>query len=588
MEINMAFDAGMLAACVHEIENYAVPGKVEKVLEPTADEIVLLIHSNGGNVRLSISASTNTPRINITEELKENPAVPPMFCMLLRKHLTGAKLTGIKQLSFERAAELAFEAYDELGFRCMKYLIAETMGKYSNIILLGPDKKIISALRIIDFSASLKRQILPGMLYSLPPSGGRLDPTEVSEAEFASLYAAADNTLSSERFLLSSFMGISPLIAREIAFRACGNTAAVLADCSEKALWAKFHEIFLTVATKCFRPVIITDRSGKMIEFSYTDITQYGVDHPKVYPDTFGKLFETFYGTKERDERIRQRAGDIFRLLSNAETRIRKKLAAQRAELAECADKDRYRIIADLITSNIHLLKRGDKEAELLNYYADVPETLLVKLDEKLSPASNAQKYYKKYNKAKTAERVLAEQIKLGEAELEYVYTVFDALTKCESEADIIEIRRELYHAGYASKMKGYSEHKTKAPKPMEFTSSSGYRILCGKNNAQNDYVTTKLAEKLDWWFHVKNAPGSHVVLVTGGVEPDARDFTDAATIAAYYSKLSDGESVAVDYTLAKNVKKPSGSKPGFVIYTTNYTAYVTPDRSTVEKLRKK
>ncbi|MBQ7821194.1 MAG: NFACT family protein [Clostridia bacterium] len=584
----MAFDAGMLAATLNEITQRAVPGRVEKINQPTRDEIVFLIHSENGNLRLSISASTNTPRINITSEIKENPAVAPMFCMLLRKHLTGARLTSVRQLSFERAAELTFDTRDELGYRCEKYIIAETMGKYSNIILLGPKRQIISALRIIDFSSSLKRQILPGMEYELPPAGGRLDPLKVTSEEFYSLYTNASPEALCEKFLLSSFMGISPLIAREIAYRTTKSVSALLCECDSTKLYFNFNNVFSNVANGIFKPILVVSPDGKMLEFCYTDITQYSTSAVTHELGSFGELFETFYGSRERSERIRQRASDVLRLLTNAESRLTKKLAAQKNELIECEGKDKFRVCADLIMSSLHIIKKGDREAVLTNYYEDPPCEIKINLDERLTAAQNAQRYYKKYTKAKTAENVLKEQIVLGERELDYIYTVFDSLSKCESETDIAEIRRELYHSGYASKMKNYSEQKHHAPKPLEFISSSGYRILCGKNNSQNDYVTTKLANKLDYWFHVKNSPGSHVVLVCNGDEPDAVDFTEAATIAAYYSKLSDGESVPVDYTLAKNVKKPSGSKPGFVIYTTNYTAYVTPDRELVEKLKKK
>ncbi len=582
----MAFDAGMLAASVHEIKETAVPGRVEKVLQPTRDEIVLLIHGERRNIRLSVSASTNTPRINITDEVKENPATPPMFCMLLRKHLTGAKFTDISQLSFERAAILTFDCRDELGYRCEKHIIAETMGKYSNIILLDSEKKIISALRIIDFSASLKRQIIPGMTYELPPSGGRLDPLTVSEAEFNDLFENAAPDTKADKFLISSFMGISPLIARELVFRSTKSVDATLCECEEGKLWHNFSSLFQKVSEGIFKPVLITTREKKMVEFSYTDITQYGLTGITSELESFGKLFETFYGEKEKSERIHQRAGDVLRLLTNAEARLTKKIAAQKAELADCDGKEKYKIWADLITSSIYALERGQREAKLTNYYDDPPSEVIIKLDERLSPAQNAQRYYKKYNKAKTAESVLKTQITLAERELEYIYTVFDSLTRCETEADITEVRSELYHSGYASKMKNYSEHKQKPSKPLEFRSSSGYRILCGKNNVQNDQLTTKIAAKLDFWFHVKNAPGSHVVLMCNGEEPDAKDFTEAANIAACYSKLADGERVAVDYTLVKNVKKPSGAKPGYVIYSTNYTAYVTPDRDAADALR--
>ncbi len=582
----MAFDAGMLAASINEIKALAVPGRVEKVLQPTRDEIILLIHGERKNLRLSVSASTNTPRINITDEVKENPSAPPMFCMLLRKHLTGAKFTQVAQLSFERAAILTFDCRDELGYRCEKYVIAETMGKYSNIILLDSDKKIISALRIIDFSASLKRQIIPGMTYELPPSGGRLNPLEVTESEFGELYSKAVPDSKADKFLVSSFMGISPLISREIIYRTTKNVDSFVGECDRSKLWHNFSTIFKNVANGIFKPVLITTRDKKMLEFSYTDITQYSLTGVTSELESFGKLFETFYGEKERAERIHQRAGDVLRLLTNAEARLTKKIAAQKAELADCDGKEKFKIWADLITSSIYALEKGQREAVLTNYYEDPPSDVVIKLDERLTPAQNAQRYYKKYNKAKTAENVLKKQIEIAERELEYIYTVFDSLTRCETESDITEVRSELYHSGYASKMRNYYEHKQKPTKPLEFRSSSGYRILCGKNNVQNDLLTTKTASKLDYWFHVKNAPGSHVVLVCNGEEPDAKDFTEAANIAACYSKLSDGEGVAVDYTLVKNIKKPNGAKPGYVIYSTNYTAYVTPDREAADALR--
>ncbi len=582
----MSFDAGMLAATVNEIKNTCVPGRVEKVLQPVRDEIILQIHSDTGNVRLSVSASTNTPRINITSEVKENPAVPPMFCMLLRKHLTGAKLTDVCQLSFERACALTFDARDEMGYRCNKYIIAETMGKYSNIILLDSEKKIINALKIIDFSQSLKRQILPGMTYELPPSGDRLDPRLCTREDFDKLYNECDKEKPIDKFLVSRFMGISPLIAREIAYRTNKNTSLALCEVDSARLWESFEKIYKNVKDLTFTPMLVSDKSGKMLEFSFTEISQYGSDVNCVKKNSFGELFEAFYSERERHERLKARGADLLRLLTNAEARITKKLDAQRQELEECAKKEDFRIKADLIMSSLYAIKKGESRVTIDNYYSEAPEKIEIELDTRLSPAQNAQRYYKKYNKAKTAEGVLTEQIKLGEAELSYIYTVFDSLTKCESEADITEVRRELYHAGYASKMKSYSEQKPRAPKPLEFTSSSGYKILCGKNNAQNDYLTFKLSNKLDYWFHVKNAPGSHVLLVTNGNEPDAVDFTEAATVAAYYSSQKGGVSVPVDYTLIKNVKKPVGAKPGFVTYSTNFTAFVKPQVELVEGLR--
>ena len=304
--------------------------------------------------------------------------------------------------------------------------------------------------------------------------------------------------------------------------------------------------------------------------------------------DSFGVLLDEYFGRRDHVERIRQRTADIFRLLTNAETRLTKKLALQKQDLADCAKKEEFKLWGDLITGNIWRLERGMEEAVVENYYEDDCPEIRIPMDKRLSPQQNAQRYYKRYNKSKTAEVELAKQIKIAESELAYIYTVFDSLTRAETENDILEIRDELYRSGYASRMKNYAAKKLAAPKLMEFKTSGGYRVLVGKNNHQNDHLTTKVASKWDYWFHVKNQPGSHCVLFTDGEEPSERDFTEAATIAAYYSKVSEGVNVPVDYTLVKNIRKPGGAKPGFVTYSTNYTAYVTPDEKLVLALKVK
>lgn len=563
----MAFDAGFTAATVSEIDRIASGARIEKIYQPTKDTVIITLHcqmSRGGDsVNLLIDAGTNNPRVCFTSAVPDNPKVPPNFCMLLRKHLGGAKLISASQPGFERAIELRFEAHDELEFISDKYLIAEIMGKCSNLMLLDAEKKIVSAMRIVDFSTSRVRQVLPGMKYELPPpQEGKISPFDETEDGYREKREVTD--LPDDKFILQNYLGISPLIARELAYR--GGDFAV------------FDAFRKDIAEGRFVPVLIKKDDGSPVEYSFTEIRQYGDAVTVEEKDSFGALCDAYFGERSRSERIRQRAADILHLLTNAESRLTKKIAAQEADLAECAKKEQYKTKGDLITANIYRLKRGMTSAELIDYSSPDMETVHLALDQRLTPAQNAQVYYKKYNKAKSAETALTGQLEIARRELEYIYTVFDSLTRADTEADLAEIRRELYESGYASRMKNITLQKPTAPKPLEFKTSGGYRILCGKNNSQNDYITHKLASKGDLWFHVKGMPGSHVVLFCDGDEPSERDFTEAATIAATYSKADAGNKVAVDYTRVKNLKKPPASKPGFVTFSQNYSAYVTPD----------
>ncbi len=572
---------------VNELRRDIVGARVEKVTQPEKDELVLLLHLGRKNMRLSLSSGTNTPHFNITGAVKENPSTPPMFCMLLRKHLTGARISGITQLGFERAVEFAFDCYDELGFETKKYIVTETMGKYSNIILLNHEKKVVSALKIIDLATSSVRQILPGFPYELPPEQKKLSPITATRTDFDAAFDKAED-MPADKFILGNFYGFGAPVAREIACRACGSSDGIIYRCGKDKLWEAISFARDCISEEKCEPWLVSDSRGKPVEYFFFEPMEYGGGFVKKRCESFGELLDEYFIKKDKAERLCQRTSDIFRLLTNAEGRILKKLALQRQDIADCADKDKYKLYGDLIMSNIYRLTKGMESAELENYYEEECPIVVLPLDKRLTPQQNAQRYYKKYTKCKTAETELSKQICLAEAELEYIYTVFDSLSRAESENDILEIREELHGAGYGSKMKNYTRKKLSAPKLMEFKTSGGYRLLCGKNNNQNEYLTTKLASKLDYWFHVKNAPGSHCVMFTEGQEPSERDFTEAATVAAVYSKLSEGVNVAVDYTLVKNVRKPAGSKPGFVIYTTNYTAYVTPDEGLAEALRVK
>ena len=586
----MAFDAAMLRFVVDELNRKLTGGKVDKIFQPGREEAVFVIRCGGEEHRLNISAGGNGSYMNLTAIKPENPATPPMFCMMLRKHFSGARFAGAEQLGFERAARLTFDTHDDMGFPTQKHVIAELMGRFSNIIITDAGDKIIGLLKSVDFTASEKRQVLAGMRYELPPKQDKADPIAeaTDERTFKAMAAAEDPDRPAEKFIMSRFAGLAPLIAREIVYRAAGKTDATMRE-AERDLTEQFFRVVNLIRNLDGVPTVIK-KDGVPAEYAFMDIRQYGAGYEKEQVESFGRLIDVYYGERSREERLHRKASDVFRLLSNAETRILKKMDKQRAELADCEDGERYKLWGDLITANIWRLERGMKECELENWYDEAGGTVKIPLDKRLSPQANAQVYYKKYNKSKAARVHLTEQLAAAEEELAYVYTVLDALTRADGEKELSEIRAELWHSGYASKMKNYTEKKQSAPSIARYRTSDGHTVLCGRNNVANDYLTTKLASRGDWWFHVKNQPGSHVVLqcFEGERDPSGEAFTEAAEIAAYNSKARGGVMIPVDYIQAGKVKKPAGAKPGFVVYTTNWTAYVTPDEDRIAAMKQK
>ena len=585
----MAFDAGMLACMTHEILSESRGARVEKVYQPDKDEIHIQIRSLHGGKRLLINAGSNNPRIGFTEIAKENPQNPPMFCVLLRKRLQGAKLADIEQLGFERAIMLSFDTRDEMGFDTKCYLVAELMGKYSNLIFLDAEKRIVSALKTVDFTTSSLRQVLPGMLYELPPKQDKSNPLDSTREEFLALWDNAPADQRADKFIISNFIGISSAVAREISYRACGDIDATLRSCTFDALYGAFCGIIEQIKTNSYTPTTVFE-GERAVEYAFCRLTHYtglelrDFESPSV-------MLDAYFESRDREVRVKQRATDILKILTNSETRLQRKMDKQRSELADCREGEKYKKQGDLITSNIYAIERGMKRVELIDYeqYNEDDGTfakVTIELDSRLSPSANAQRMYKRYNKCKNAERELTVQIEKAERELAYIYSVFDSLAHAENASDLVEIRDELYTSGYASKMKNYRPQKRKSTAHMTFKTTDGYTVLCGKNNIQNENITFNLAHKSDYWFHVKNKAGSHVVMLCNGEEPDAINFTEAAEIAAYYSSLQGGVSVPVDYTFAKNVKKIQGANPGLVIYHTNWTAYVTPSAEKIAKLR--
>ena len=581
----MAYDGGMLRAIITELNNTCADTKVERVLQPARDGVDLILADHGRKERLAISAGAGTPHMSLSSIAKENPAVPPMFCMLLRKHLAGAKFRRAEQFGFERAARLSFAAYDEMGYPTEKSLIVEIMGKHSNLILTDGNDKIVAVLRPVDFTTSRKRQVLPGMIYEMPPAQDKIDPLTETEEGFLSRLTAASPEKGAAAFLSATYLGIATQTASEIVFRAVGSSDVKVGEIQPAAYYSSFSSWFAAVKREEFTPTLVLSADGTPLDYTYAPTAYRGAAATSQTLSSFGELLDRFFGERDLADRIRARSMDLHHLLSNAESRLSRKLAAQREELADCARAEEYRRQADLVVANIYRLSRGMTEFIATDYSSGEGVDVLVHLDGRLSPSANAQRLYKYYNKAKTASRILAEQIALSEAELTYIAGVRGFLDRAESEADLAEIRDELYRTGYASRMKNYTPPKSIKLRPREFVTPSGYRLLCGRNNLQNDQLTFRTAGKDDLWFHVKDAPGSHVILICDGEEPSAEDYTYAAEIAAHYSGVS-GSGIAVDYTRVRHVKKPAGAKPGYVIYKTNYTAYVTP-RADIEKTEK-
>ncbi len=581
----MAFDAAYTAAVANELSFMAVGARVEKLFQPSKDALLLNLRlergkedKKGQNRRLLIDCGSTSPRICLTEAELENPKVPPMFCMLLRKHLSSSKITEIKQLGFERVIEITFECRDELGYLSNKYIYAELMGRFSNLVFCDGEKRVISALHLTDLSASVKRPLLSGIRYELPPrQEGKISPLDETEEEFTS--ALSESITSFSKFIQNRYFGLSPLIARELEYRANGSRSALLKE---------FFDLTERIKNRSFVPILLKKDDGTPLEYSFMQIRQYEGSAISEEAEDFSSLTDGFFSERSKNERIKQRASDILKLLTNAESRLQKRIALQEEELSACAEKEQFKNRADLITANLHILKRGMTEVTLIDYYDENCPSVTLTLDSRLSPSQNAQRYYKRYNKCKSAEIHLREQIDKGKRELSYLDTVFDSLTRAENEADLNEIRKELHESGYASRMKNYSASKMPAPKPSEYRTSGGWRVLCGKNNAQNEYITHKIAGKGDIWFHVKDYPGSHVVLICDGAEPDAVDYTEAATVAAVCSKAPTGQRVTVDYTRVKNLKKPPDSKPGFVTFGSNYSAYVLADPQVVDEMKRR
>lgn len=574
----MPLDAVCLQGVVTELAPLITGSRIEKIQQPARDQIILLLR---GSRRLLLSASGGQPRLHLTETLRDNPAQPPMFCMLLRKYLSGGIIEKIEQIPLERVVKLTISAADELGERSRYFLLLEAFPRRANLILTDKNSHILDCLRRIDFEMNQERQVLQGLFYRLPATPDKLNPFTVEMEEFYNRASAAADTPADE-FLVNTFNGMSPLVARELAFRGCGSVDAPPPQAAD-TLWAAFSAWRDTVNENNFTPVMLK-RVDAPIDFSYMSIAQYGAAVQQENYSSFSALLDDFYAKREQAERVKQKGQDLLKTANNAAARLRRKIVLQEKELLDSKDRDKWRIYGELITANLYRMERGMRCLTAQNYYDPECKDVNIPLDVKLSPQENAAKYFKKYTKAKAAEKHITQQLEMGRAELQYLESVLQELTLAESEQDFNDIRSELIDGGYL-RSKGKKQLFQRPSKPREFRSTNGLRILVGRNNRQNDRLTTKDAEKWDLWFHTQRIHGSHVILSTDGAQPDEESIAEAASLAAYFSQAQGSTKVPVDYTPVKYVKKPAGAKPGMVVYTTYKTMLTDPDEKLVKRL---
>ncbi|MBR6995580.1 MAG: NFACT family protein [Ruminococcus sp.] len=582
----MALDGAFL----YTVRNELLPligGRVEKIHQPSREEVIISIRTKSGSKKLYISANAGSARVHITENTVDNPQTPPMFCMLLRKRLGSGKLIDIRQDGLERILFLDFECVNELGDIVTVTLAVEIMGRCSNLIIVSGDGRVIDSIKRVDEEMSRERMVLPGMEYTLPPRDDRLnfltcEPEEIKER----LAGTQPKELS--KALIRIFEGISPILAREWAYFA-GRGAHIDSDTISSDQLDRL--LFTIKRTReqvlggecCFS--VVSDKEGQLKDFSFVRLSQFGTLMYTKELSGPSELLDYFYSERDRAARTKQRANDLFKLLMNLTDRTSRRIAAQREELDACADKDRAKLFGDLISANMYRIQKGDSSAVVENFYDEECPQVTIPLDVRKTPAQNAQHYYGEYKKSVTAEEKLAEQIQKGEEELQYLESVFDSLTRASSENDIIQLRLELREQGYVR----YAGGKAKPPKalpPIEYKSSDGYSILVGRNNKQNDQLSLKFAEKTDIWLHTQLITGSHVLILTDGETPPDKTIEEAAVIAAVNSSGRDSGLVPVDYCLARYVKKPAGAKPGKVIFTNYKTAFVKPDRELEQSLR--
>jgi len=582
---------------VHELNDKLLEGRIDKIHQPEGDEILFQIRAKGQNHRLLLSSNSSYPRIHLLKSIKkENPVSAPMFCMVLRKHLQGGKITNISQPDFERIVKIEIESLNEMGDKSAKTLIIEIMGKHSNIILVDAQSIILDSIKHISFNTSSLRQILPGIPYVTAPSQNKFNPKNLDG--LSSLNLDGIGNLNIQKAIYQSYQGISPAMATEITNRAQLDTDRNISSLKESEkdhLIKCLSDIMSDVLTGKFFPEIILNPQGQPAAFSVIP-SQFIPEDSKKHYETISEMLEEYYAAKDSINRNKQKSQDLRKLIGNLIERCVKKSDLQNRTLEEIADRDNFRLMGELIIGNIHSVTQGATQFAALNFYTENPEEIIIPLDANKSISENAQIYFKKYNKQKRTYEALLGQIDENREDLEYLEGIMLSMDYCIHDADFNQIRQELTESGFLKRKKQNTDNNNRKQakknknvrtnaKPLHYRSSDGYDIYIGKNNAQNDYLTTKFAQNSDIWFHTKNIPGSHVILQSKGGTVSETALNEAAHLAAYYSKGRSSSLVSVDYCPKKNVKKPNGAKPGMVIYEKYKTAYVTPNETIIKAL---
>ena len=571
----MAFDAFYLKFTLDEIREKCLGGRVEKVFQPSRDSLIMLIKGTAGREKLLIVANPTAPRLHLTTASPENPPEPPMFCMLLRKHLSGARLAEISQPPMERLAVFTFDSTDEMGFPVQKRLVAELMGRTCNLYLLGPEGRILDCLRRIPLDENTKRAALPGLNYQEPEKVEKQNPLEFTD--YTALLTRPGADLLCDR-LMDTLGGLSPLVCREAALQCAGDTDARIENQDVPALAANLQAYFREVLTQP-KPYFYAQADGTPKQFAFCPIREYGSCQQA---ESFSALLDSFYTLRDRRDAMRQKSQAIRKTVSNLCARLRRKLAVQEKELEATYDRERLRQLGDILTANIGRIKKGQTIAQCEDFYNEEMPIIDIPISPLLSPQQNAAKFYKDYTRMKNAEKELTHQIALGSEELSYLESVQEELNRADTDAELDEIRQELQAGGYVRQDGGRAKMKQKKLSPMRFESTDGFPIYVGRNNRQNDELTFRLARKDDIWCHASKVHGSHVIVSCGGKTPPDNTLTQAAQLAAYYAETTGGQNIPVDMTTVKQVKKIPSGKPGMVIYHTYKTVIVNPYKDIV------
>ena len=573
----MAFDAFFLTAVLDEIREKTAGARIEKIHQPSRDTLLLHLKCQSGRQKLMFVANPTAPRLHLTEATPENPPEPPMFCMLLRKHLSGARLNDISQPPLERCATFTFDCIDEMGDAVQKKLVAELMGRTCNLYLLDPDGRIIDCLRRVGLDETSKRPALPGMYYQQPDVIQKANPIDWDFDDYMTMLSGTGADLVAER-LMDKLGGLSPLVCREAALFAAGDTDARIEAVDIPATAEKL-KIFLTEHLSHPKPWYYATADGTPKQFAFCPIRQYG---ECTEAESFGGLLDHYYIVRDRRDAIRQKGQAVRKTVQNLCQRLKRKLAIQEKELLATYDRERLRQLGDILTANIHRIQKGQTTVTVEDFYDENMSMIEVAISPILSPQQNAAKFYKDYTRMKNAEKELSRQMELGEQELTYLQSVLEELDRAESEAELEEIRRELQDGGYVRADSGKKRMKQGKLPPLRFESTDGYPIYVGRNNRQNDELTFKLARKDDLWLHAQKVHGSHVIISCGGTTPPDDTVTHAAQLAAFYAETKGGQNLPVDVTQVRQVKKVPSGKPGMVIYHTYRTVIVNPYKDIV------